>query len=497
MRIPASTLTETLRRRLTGAALPLLAAALLLALPTVAAAQVQRVLVISYTEPATDPAPPLTVTEHEADASADPPNDVCRTTYDVKLNTEPSSAVTVTVVSGDTTVAQVNPKTLTFTISESGTEWHTAQPVTVYCVDDDVDNPGDERSVTITHTPSGGGFGTAASVQVTVYDDVDDDAEILLFDSDVQAVTTAPLLVATVDERGADQTDSYSVRLKTEPTDDVIVDVTSGDTVGATISPASLTFTPTNWSETQTVTVTGVDDSVDNPDTPGSRSVTITHTPRDGGGYGSGETKTATVTVNDEGDAPASPTEGLEYSPSQPVVLEGQQAVYTVKLRTKPTGTVTLYLSKDVSTHLKSFDPSELTFTTTNWDTPQSVTVTGFDDDVDDADQARTTTITHRPSGGGYEDAANTTLEVGLRDDDTAGLLLSRSAVPLVDAGNTVSYTVVLRSEPIGTVTVAVDDATPPGSDPDSAVQSVSPSELTFTADNWDTRQTVTITAEN
>ena len=38
---------------------------------------------------------------------------------------------------------------------------------------DRVDDPGDERSVTITNTPSGGGFTTAKSVEVTVYDNDD------------------------------------------------------------------------------------------------------------------------------------------------------------------------------------------------------------------------------------------------------------------------------------------------------------------------------------
>ena len=37
-------------------------------------------------------------------------------------------------------------------------------------------------------------------------------------------------------------------------------------TTEGTVSPATLTFTPANWNTAQTVTVTGVDDAVDDGD---------------------------------------------------------------------------------------------------------------------------------------------------------------------------------------------------------------------------------------
>ena len=38
---------------------------------------------------------------------------------------------------------------------------------------------------------------------------------------------------------------------------DVVLSVVSGDTGEATVSAASLTFTPSNWNTAQTITVTG------------------------------------------------------------------------------------------------------------------------------------------------------------------------------------------------------------------------------------------------
>ena len=82
----------------------------------------------------------------------------------------------------------------------------------------------------------------------------------------------------------------YTVALDAAPVADVIVSIVSDDEGAATVSPATLTFTPTDWDSAQEVTVTGVDDGVDGDD----RTVTITHS-------GTGvETGTVSVTVTAE-----------------------------------------------------------------------------------------------------------------------------------------------------------------------------------------------------
>ena len=67
------------------------------------------------------------------------------------------------------------------------------------------------------------------------------------------------------------------------------------------------------------------------------------------------------------------------------------------------------------------------------------------------------------------------------------GLALSRTDL-IIKEGDTGTYTVVLTSQPSNDVTVSVDDH-PAGR------ATVSPTSLTFTADNWNTPQTVTITS--
>ena len=64
----------------------------------------------------------------------------------------------------------------------------------------------------------------------------------------------------TLDEDGASAT--FNVVLDIPPASPVTINLKSKDTNDATISPASLTFTPDNWDTPQTVTVTSVDDLI-------------------------------------------------------------------------------------------------------------------------------------------------------------------------------------------------------------------------------------------
>ncbi len=68
---------------------------------------------------------------------------------------------------------------------------------------------------------------------------------------------------ATVTVTEAGSTATFTVVLVTQPRSDVVVAVSSADTGEATVSPTSLTFTTANWNSAQTVTATGVDDSID------------------------------------------------------------------------------------------------------------------------------------------------------------------------------------------------------------------------------------------
>jgi hypothetical protein len=66
---------------------------------------------------------------------------------------------------------------------------------------------------------------------------------------------------ATVNERGAGNSDTFTVVLEIAPSSPVVLSVSSSDPGEVTASPANLTFTVSNWSSPQAITLTGVDDS--------------------------------------------------------------------------------------------------------------------------------------------------------------------------------------------------------------------------------------------
>ena len=367
--------------------------------------------------------------------------------YTVVLNTQPSANVTVTVGGTSETDLTVSPSSLTFTTEN----WDTAQTVTVKAAADD---DAEDDDATLTHTASGGGYGSVSkNLKVTINDD------------DPAGITVSPTTL-TVDEGGSD---TYTVVLNTQPSANVTVTVGGTSETDLTVSPSSLTFTTENWDTPQTVTVSAAQDADAVDDT-----ATLTHSVS---GYGS-VSSAASVMVSVDDDDPA----GITVSPTTLTVDEGGSDTYTVVLNTQPSANVTVTVGGTSETDL-TVSPSSLTFTTENWDTAQTVTVkAAADDDAEDDDA----TLTHTASGGGYGSVSKN-LKVTINDDDPAGITVSPTTLT-VDEGGSDTYTVVLNTQPSANVTVTVGGTS-------ETDLTVSPSSLTFTTENWDTPQTVTVSA--
>src|SRR5205823_3794306 len=76
-------------------------------------------------------------------------------------------------------------------------------------------------------------------------------------------------------------------------------------------------------------------------------------------------------------------------------------------------------------------------------------------------------------------------------DNDTVGFTVSPLAgLVTTEAGGTATFTVKLNSQPTGTVIIGLTSSDP-------AEGTVAPASLTFTAANWNTLQTVTVTGVN
>ena len=92
-------------------------------------------------------------------------------------------------------------------------------------------------------------------------------------------------------------------------------------------------------------------------------------------------------------------------------------STFTVVLASQPTATVTIAVTSSDTTE-GTVSPGLLTFTTTDWNTAQTVTVTGVDDPADDGDI--TYTIALAPAAGGdYTGIDPTDVSVTNTDNDT------------------------------------------------------------------------------
>ena len=370
-------------------------------------------------------------------------------TYSVVLDLEPHADVTITASSGDAGVATVSSTSLTFTPSD----WNVARTVTV--------TGAGEGSAAISHSASGGGYDGATIDGV-----------------DVAVISSSPGLVFSRTSVGVNEgsTATYTVALATEPTAQVTVPITgAGQGVGA--SPTRLTFTAANWSTAQTVTVTAAEDS-----NTGSETVTLTHA-ASGGDYDGVSGDVTVSTIDNDTVIPASPA--LVFSRTSVPVNEGSTATYTVALAAVPSAQVTVTITG--AGQGVGASPTRLTFTAANWSTAQTVTVTAAEDSNTASERV---TLTHAASGGGY-DGVSGDVTVSTIDNDTIipaspGLVFSRTSVA-VNEGSTATYTVALATVPTGQVTLPITGA--------GQGVGASPARLTFTAANWSTAQTVTVTA--
>ena len=179
-------------------------------------------------------------------------------------------------------------------------------------------------------------------------------------------------------------------------------------------------------------------------------------------------------------------TPGVTISGTALTITEGDTGHYTIVLDTEPAADVTVAIQIPEDADI-ALDQTALTFTADNWNTPQTVAVTANHDADAVADDP--VGLMHTVSGGDYEDVTAADVEVTITEDDTPGVTIPVTALELAE-GDTGHYTVVLDTEPTADVTVAIQVS----EDADIALDQTA---LTFTADNWNTPQTVAVTANH
>jgi VCBS repeat-containing protein len=388
--------------------------------------------------------------------------------FTVKLNSQPTADVTVTLSGLDNTEGSLSATTLTFT---SG-NWNTAQTVTVTGVDDTLDDGDIAYTLTATTSSTDANYtGANARTGTVSVTNTDDDAAPTLSIDDVTVGEGAGTATFTVTRSGA-----------SGGTTTVDYATASGSAAAGsdfTAASGTLSFAPGQTSKTITVAITE-DSAVE-----GSEGFTVglSNIADASSGAESISDSSGAGTITDNDSA------GLTLTGGPLTTSEtGTSAPFSLVLTSQPTGDVTVTLSGLDNTE-GSLSATTLTFASGNWNTAQTVTVTGVDDPLIDGTQAYTLSATTSSSDGNYGGANAHSASVAVRntDNDRAGLTLTGGPLTTRETGTSAPFSLVLTSQPTGDVTVTLSGL-------DNTEGSLSATTLTFTSGNWNTAQTVTVT---
>lgn len=370
----------------------------------------------------------------------------------VRLAKRPASAVVVTLTSSNPAKLTVGTGTLTFNASN----YSIPQTVSLVAAQDDdaaLDN------VTVNLTATGNIPPQPVPVEIT-----DDDAvnlDVTPPNIGLMERSTTPGVV--------------SVSLTRPPASNVTVSVTSANTAKATVSPAMLTFTPTNSATPQMVQVLPVsdDDSRDEMVNLTFVAAGITPVP---------PPRTVAVAIDDPD------SQALQVMPAMVSVAEGATTTFDVRLTLNPGSPVTVNVFSQNPAKVE-VSPPVLSFNSSNFNTPQTVTVRSLQDD-DLTNDSITVTLTGSA-------AENVNVPVAVTDDDMQSIQLIPSSpaatllmqeTQLNGPASTSPLGVRLAFRPASTVTVLLTSG-------DQSKLTLSRSSVTFSPADYSIAQFVTLTA--
>lgn len=379
----------------------------------------------------------------------------------VELGSRPDDEVTVDVTSDS--VAQSQVTTLTFTPED----WSTPQEIPVTTGNDSIAQSMRQGMLSLASASADAKYvGLGAIVSVTVIDD------------DIAGIEIREEGTSTQVAEGGG-TDTYELRLTSQPTDAVTIVPLGGSQLSA--SPVSVSFTADDWNVWKTVAIGAINDL----DVEGNATASVPHEiVSDDAIYQAVITPTLAVQVIDDDKG----TLQLKHEVGSTEVAEsGLTDTVSVALGEKPPDGTTVTVSFESSGQLTA-SPDTLTFTEANWNTNQPVTVGAVEDHVDEPDSYSATLTAKAASASSSYDGVVATLNALVLDNDAAGIRVVEvgGATKVSESGISDKITVALATEPVSNVTLNIA--------PDAQLK-VSKPKVTFTTATWNTAQTVTITA--
>ncbi|WP_333456793.1 FG-GAP-like repeat-containing protein, partial [Microcoleus sp. herbarium5] len=377
-------------------------------------------------------------------------------------NTGGASSVNYTIAGTATNISDYNniggtsgATTATGTINFAADE--TSKTITLDVLGDTQVEPDETIAVTLSNPTSPGSTPTITTATATTTITNDDKA----------GFTINPISGLTTSEAGGKA--EFTVKLNAQPTADVTIGLRSDNVEEGTVSTNSLTFTPANYNQPQTITISGVEDLV--ADGPKPYKIVTAAAVSTDVNYTNLDPEDVTVTNSDN------KTPGITVNPTAGLTTgeDGTKANFTVVLNTPPTADVTIGLNSD-NVAEGTVSVNSLTFTPVNWNTPQPVTVTGVEDSIVDGNIdykiITTATVSTDPI---YNNQDVADVSLSNKDEDTAGISITPTATTATEGGATGNYAIELTSQPIAPVTINFNTG--------SEINAIAP--VIFDSTNW------------
>jgi hypothetical protein len=369
----------------------------------------------------------------------------------VSLTSQPTGTgnVVLNLTSGNTAELTSNTELLVFTASN----WDNGQIVEVVGISDNIAD-GDQTvlvtaSVNTTLSTSTDGTYNTASLSAN--------ASIDVIDIDSPRIILSQVESSIVEETGIT---SLRVYLNSSPGAGNTVTVSlSANTSDLVLDPESVEFDSTNYNAFKSVSVSSNTDV--------SPNIVVTVTGNVSGNYNAADAS-VDYTILDTATAQFV-VEADDYQTSE----NEDTAEFTVALLALPSTDVTVDIdTSDVNE--VTISPTSLDFTTSNYTTPQTVTLTGVDDSDIDGLQSYTITLT---GGNGNYNGITRTLSFTNVDNDSASVQVQYDELKVTEWGSMQMVTLTLGSTPDSSVDVAISVS-------DNTEASLSATSLTFDSSN-------------
>jgi hypothetical protein len=282
---------------------------------------------------------------------------------------------------------------------------------------------------------------------------------------EVSLVTTATSEMTMVE--GSLQT--FKVHLSSKPKGPVTLNLSSSKPELLRVEPPTITFRPNNWDVDHMVVVTAVENS-----DLGNNTVQINL----GGEKVTQFSSTVNINDNDFSGTIAILTGAVKTNNLPELnVTEGTPVSLPVRLSGPPRENVTISYVCNAPVNI---GPSTLTFTPSNWNVDQYLTLTPIDDEDDEGNRGIL-----RLNGPGMEVEA---VSVYVRDDENILFNINKPTVTMIQ-GQTTTIEVSLSRPPTRMSEIFI-------SHEDPLIVSASPYQFYFTPTNWNVPQTITLTAK-